>query len=225
MQSDEVVPCAITFYIFALSLASALFFSSGAVRSNYLPVPSVVSLHREGSSPCLLKQSLRPERPVFAWFPNSSLKASLKETLITQRSQKSHLQREKSIPSSGAGLQQKTEFVDFSGISITSFYRYCKGGTSSGLQLCSSMGLTKTEINLRRLLSAMPQQTNQAKLAQYIVTLREQLALLTGESGQGNLPCISEERARDYAEQIEAAASRISTNEACGICFHPKMGF
>ncbi|MCO5560982.1 hypothetical protein L7F22_014602 [Adiantum nelumboides] len=75
------------------------------------------------------------------------------------------------------------------------------------------MGLTKTEVNLRRLLAAMPQQTNQAKLAQYIVTLREQLALLTGESGQGNLPSISEERARDYAEQIEAAASRVNPNE------------
>ncbi|KAI5069080.1 hypothetical protein GOP47_0015381 [Adiantum capillus-veneris] len=75
------------------------------------------------------------------------------------------------------------------------------------------MGLTKTEINLRRLLAAMPQQTNQAKLAQYVFTLREQLALLTGESGQGNLPCISEEMAREYAEQIEVAASRVNTNE------------
>lgn len=75
------------------------------------------------------------------------------------------------------------------------------------------MGLTKTEINLRRLLAAMPQQTNQAKLAQYIVTLKEQLALLTGESGQGNLPCISAEKAKEYAEQIEAAALRVDANE------------
>eukprot|EP00250_Pteridium_aquilinum_P001751 c11967_g1_i1 orf=512-1294(-) len=75
------------------------------------------------------------------------------------------------------------------------------------------MGLTKTEINLRRLLAAMPEQTNQAKLAQYIVTLKEQLALLTGESGQGNLPCISEEKAKEYALQIEAAALRINMNE------------
>lgn len=75
------------------------------------------------------------------------------------------------------------------------------------------MGLTKTEINLRRLLAAMPQQTNQAKLAQYIVTLKEQLALLTGESGQGNLPCISAEKAKEYAEQIEAAALRVNANE------------
>ncbi|MCO5546592.1 hypothetical protein L7F22_000021 [Adiantum nelumboides] len=73
--------------------------------------------------------------------------------------------------------------------------------------------LTKTEINLRRLLAALPQQTNQAKLAQYVVILREQLALLTGESGKGNLPCISEEKAREYAEQIEVAASRVDTNE------------
>ncbi|KAI5075292.1 hypothetical protein GOP47_0009368 [Adiantum capillus-veneris] len=75
------------------------------------------------------------------------------------------------------------------------------------------IGLTKTEINLRRLLAAMPQQTNQAKLAQYVVTLREQLALLTGESGQGSLPCISEEKAKEYAGQIEVAASRVNTNE------------
>lgn len=75
------------------------------------------------------------------------------------------------------------------------------------------MGLTKTEINLRRLLAAMPQQSNQAKLAQYVVTLKEQLALLTGETGQGNLPCISAEKAKEYAEQIEAAALRVDTSE------------
>lgn len=59
----------------------------------------------------------------------------------------------------------------------------------------------------------MPHQTNQAKLAQYIVTLKEQLASLTGENGQGNLSCISAELAKEYAEQIEAAALRINTNE------------
>ncbi|KAH7295908.1 hypothetical protein KP509_27G070300 [Ceratopteris richardii] len=75
------------------------------------------------------------------------------------------------------------------------------------------MGLSKTEINLRRLLAAMPNQTNEVKLAQYIVTLREHLASLTGESGHNSLPCISEKKAKEYAEQIEAAASRIRAND------------
>lgn len=81
------------------------------------------------------------------------------------------------------------------------------------MYIAIEMGLTKTEINLRRLLKAMPEQTNQAKLAQYIATLKEQLAMLTGESGQGNLPCISAEKAKEYAEQIELAASRINADE------------
>eukprot|EP00249_Psilotum_nudum_P011078 c22954_g1_i6 orf=265-1062(-) len=73
------------------------------------------------------------------------------------------------------------------------------------------MELNKTEINLRRLLASLPQQTNQAKLAHYLVTLREQLASLTGDNGQG-LSSISAEKAKEYQEQIEALASKINVD-------------
>ncbi|KVI12405.1 hypothetical protein Ccrd_009193, partial [Cynara cardunculus var. scolymus] len=50
------------------------------------------------------------------------------------------------------------------------------------------MGLSKTEINLRRLLAAAPQQQHQAKLIHYVGTLREQLEQLAAERTSEGLP-------------------------------------
>ncbi|GAY58064.1 hypothetical protein CUMW_184230 [Citrus unshiu] len=50
------------------------------------------------------------------------------------------------------------------------------------------MGISKTEINLRRLLAAAPQQQNQAKLIHYVATLREQLEQLAEERTPEGLP-------------------------------------
>ncbi|KNA05966.1 hypothetical protein SOVF_185450, partial [Spinacia oleracea] len=50
------------------------------------------------------------------------------------------------------------------------------------------MGISKTEINLRRLIAAAPQQKNQAKLIHYVVTLRELLEQLTEETTPEGLP-------------------------------------
>ncbi|KAA8547089.1 hypothetical protein F0562_003518 [Nyssa sinensis] len=50
------------------------------------------------------------------------------------------------------------------------------------------MGLSKTEVNLMRLLAAAPQQQNQAKLIHYVATLREQLEQLAEERTPEGLP-------------------------------------
>uniref|UniRef100_A0A0D6R823 Vesicle transport protein USE1 n=1 Tax=Araucaria cunninghamii TaxID=56994 RepID=A0A0D6R823_ARACU len=73
------------------------------------------------------------------------------------------------------------------------------------------MGLSKTEINLRRLLAAAPEQENQANLIHYVATLREQLAELTGEGTRDGLPSISASKAKEYAEKIEALAAKIDS--------------
>ncbi|KAL9422529.1 hypothetical protein AB3S75_034743 [Citrus x aurantiifolia] len=73
------------------------------------------------------------------------------------------------------------------------------------------MGISKTEINLRRLLAAAPQQQNQAKLIHYVATLREQLEQLAEERTPEGLPRISKAQVNDYSEKIEAIASKLIT--------------
>ncbi|CDP04710.1 unnamed protein product [Coffea canephora] len=75
------------------------------------------------------------------------------------------------------------------------------------------MGLSKTEINLRRLLAAAPQQQNQAKLIHYVATLREQLEQLAEEKTNEGLPSISKARLNEYSDQIEVIAARLATPE------------
>ncbi|KAK7265353.1 hypothetical protein RJT34_32972 [Clitoria ternatea] len=67
----------------------------------------------------------------------------------------------------------------------------------------------KTEVNLRRLLAAAPQQQNQAKLVHYVATLREQLEQLAEERTPEGLPRISKAMLNDYSEKIEAIASKL----------------
>ncbi|XP_020230232.1 uncharacterized protein LOC109811014 [Cajanus cajan] len=71
------------------------------------------------------------------------------------------------------------------------------------------MGISKTEINLRRLLAASPQQQNQAKLIHYVATLREQVEQLADERTPEGLPRISKATLNDYSEKIEAIASKL----------------
>ncbi|KAL9419747.1 hypothetical protein AB3S75_037499 [Citrus x aurantiifolia] len=73
------------------------------------------------------------------------------------------------------------------------------------------MGISKTEINLRRLLAAAPQQQNQAKLIHYVATLREQLEQLAEERTPEGLPRISKAQVNDYSEKIEAIATKLVT--------------
>ncbi|XP_042490457.1 uncharacterized protein LOC122070378 [Macadamia integrifolia] len=72
------------------------------------------------------------------------------------------------------------------------------------------MGLSKTEINFRRLLAAAPHQQNQAKLMHYVATLREQLEQLAQETTPDGLPRISKAKVNDYSEKIEAIVAKLS---------------
>uniref|UniRef100_A0A5B6ZMK8 Vesicle transport protein USE1 n=1 Tax=Davidia involucrata TaxID=16924 RepID=A0A5B6ZMK8_DAVIN len=72
------------------------------------------------------------------------------------------------------------------------------------------MGLSKTEVNLRRLLAAAPQQQIQAKLIHYVTTLREQLEQLSEERTPEGLPRVSKAKVNDYSEMIEAIASKLA---------------
>ncbi|KAF3452883.1 hypothetical protein FNV43_RR03316 [Rhamnella rubrinervis] len=72
------------------------------------------------------------------------------------------------------------------------------------------MGISKTEVNLRRLLAAAPKQQNQAKLVHYVATLREQLEQLAEERTPEGLPRVSKALVTDYSEKIEAIASKLT---------------
>ncbi|PHT55518.1 hypothetical protein CQW23_04004 [Capsicum baccatum] len=72
------------------------------------------------------------------------------------------------------------------------------------------MGLSKTEVNLKRLLATAPQQQNQAKLIHYVATLRELLEQLAEERNSDGLPRVSKAKVNEYAENIEAVASKLA---------------
>ncbi|KAF5203321.1 Membrane fusion protein use1 [Thalictrum thalictroides] len=73
------------------------------------------------------------------------------------------------------------------------------------------MGISKTEINLRRLLNAAPRQQNQSKLMHYVTTLRELLEELMDETSPKGLPRISNAIVNDYSEKIEALAAKLAS--------------
>ncbi|KAJ6853305.1 uncharacterized protein M6B38_250285 [Iris pallida] len=73
------------------------------------------------------------------------------------------------------------------------------------------MGLSKTEVNLRRLLAAAPKQQNQAKLIHYITTLRELLEQLGAETASEGISSISKAKLNEYSEKIEALATNLSS--------------
>ncbi|RVW92183.1 hypothetical protein CK203_027162 [Vitis vinifera] len=96
-----------------------------------------------------------------------------------------------------------------------------QGNVRGDLQQDLVMGISRTEVNLRRLLAAAPQQQNRAKLIHYVATLREQLEQLTEERTLEGLPrffCLPfflflsfgfKQKVNKYAEEIEAIASKI----------------
>lgn len=71
--------------------------------------------------------------------------------------------------------------------------------------------VSKTEVNLRRLLAAAPHQENQAKLVHYVATLRELLEQLTEEKTPEGLPRLSKAKVNEYSEKIEAVATKLAT--------------
>ncbi|RZC27141.1 hypothetical protein D0Y65_005335 [Glycine soja] len=84
-----------------------------------------------------------------------------------------------------------------------------------------AMGISKTEVNLRRLLAAAPQQQNQAKLVHifgFCSMLREQLEQLAEERTLEGLPRISKAMLNDYSEKIEAIASKLVNHVVLFYC-------
>ncbi|KAL3849948.1 hypothetical protein ACJIZ3_011830 [Penstemon smallii] len=77
------------------------------------------------------------------------------------------------------------------------------------------MGLSKTEVNLRRLLGTAPLQQNQAKLLHYVATLRELLEQLAEERSPEGLPRVSKVQLNEYSEKIEAIAAKLVVTEPC----------
>ncbi|KAL6968958.1 hypothetical protein U1Q18_046992 [Sarracenia purpurea var. burkii] len=72
------------------------------------------------------------------------------------------------------------------------------------------MGISKTEINLMRLLAAAPHQQNQAKLIHYVATLREQLEQLAEEKTSDGLLRLSKAQVIDYSVKIESIAAKLA---------------
>ncbi|XP_074557563.1 uncharacterized protein LOC141813489 [Curcuma longa] len=72
------------------------------------------------------------------------------------------------------------------------------------------MGLSKIEVNLRRLLEAAPRQQNKTKLIHYITTLREQLEQLSAETTPNGTHSISKAKLNEYSEKIEALAAKLA---------------
>ncbi|XP_078447709.1 uncharacterized protein LOC144716473 isoform X1 [Wolffia australiana] len=72
------------------------------------------------------------------------------------------------------------------------------------------MGISKTEVNLRRLLIAAPRQKNQAKLMHYVATMRELLEALGAETSPEGLARVSKAKLSEYSEKIEVIASELS---------------
>ncbi|KAI8004692.1 hypothetical protein LOK49_LG08G00687, partial [Camellia lanceoleosa] len=64
------------------------------------------------------------------------------------------------------------------------------------------MGISKTEINLRRLLATASHQQNQAKLIHYVATLREQLEQLVEERTSDGLPSFKSS-VNDYSRRLK----------------------
>ncbi|KAK8936632.1 hypothetical protein KSP39_PZI012413 [Platanthera zijinensis] len=75
------------------------------------------------------------------------------------------------------------------------------------------MGLSKKEVNLRRLLAAAPHQQNTTKLVHYVTTSRELLEQIEAEAATNGLSSISKAKLNEYSEKIEALAARLSVPE------------
>ncbi|XP_068646481.1 uncharacterized protein [Aristolochia californica] len=72
------------------------------------------------------------------------------------------------------------------------------------------MLVSRTEVNLKRLLASAPQQQNQTKLIHYVATLRELLEKLGEETTPEGLPRLSKAKINEYSERIEAIAAKLA---------------
>ncbi|MFS7975272.1 putative vesicle transport protein, Use1 [Helianthus anomalus] len=81
------------------------------------------------------------------------------------------------------------------------------------------MGLSRTEINLKRLLAAAPHQQNKLKLMHYVATLREQLEEIALERTAEGFPRVSKALVNDYSQKIEAIAANLASPVLDAVAF------
>ncbi|KAJ0742488.1 putative vesicle transport protein, Use1 [Helianthus annuus] len=81
------------------------------------------------------------------------------------------------------------------------------------------MGLSRTEINLKRLLAAAPHQQNKLKLMHYVATLREQLEEIALERTPEGFPRVSKALVNDYSQKIEAIAANLASPVSDAVAF------
>ncbi|KAM0028358.1 putative vesicle transport protein, Use1 [Helianthus debilis subsp. tardiflorus] len=81
------------------------------------------------------------------------------------------------------------------------------------------MGLSRTEINLKRLLAAAPHQQNNLKLMHYVATLREQLEEIALERTAEGFPRVSKALVNDYSQKIEAIAANLASPVSDAVAF------
>nr|XP_023897084.1 uncharacterized protein LOC112008959 [Quercus suber] len=108
-------------------------------------------------------------------------------------------------------VPEKKEEEETEGIGVREETNFgCKGCSQNAAFQDIVMGISKTEVKLKRLLAAAPQQKNQAKLVHYVATLREQLEQLAQERTSEGLPRVSKAVVNDFLEKIEAIASKLA---------------
>ncbi|KAG6555416.1 hypothetical protein Mapa_002643 [Marchantia paleacea] len=75
------------------------------------------------------------------------------------------------------------------------------------------MILSRAEIRLRRLLAAVPQQTNKHKQVHYVTTLKELLATLKKEAAQSSYSTFTEAKAEVYSRYIEEVSHKLDASK------------
>ncbi|CAD6225541.1 unnamed protein product [Miscanthus lutarioriparius] len=71
------------------------------------------------------------------------------------------------------------------------------------------MGISRTEVNLLRLLDSAPRQRNQAKLIHYITTSQGLLEQLAAETTEG-MSSVSKAKLNEYSDKIEELAAMLA---------------
>ncbi|OEL31950.1 hypothetical protein BAE44_0007030 [Dichanthelium oligosanthes] len=72
------------------------------------------------------------------------------------------------------------------------------------------MGVSRTQVNLLRLLNSAPRQQNQAKLIYYVTTSGELLELLAAETTSEGISSVSKVKLNEYSDKIEELAARLA---------------
>ncbi|CAN6204025.1 unnamed protein product [Urochloa humidicola] len=75
------------------------------------------------------------------------------------------------------------------------------------------MGISRTHVNLLRLLDSAPRQQNQAKLIHYVTTSRELLEQLAAETTSEGLPSVSKVKLNEYSDKIDELCKACSQSD------------